>query len=125
MGDERSDRQVKLYLSWFTLSKLIALAKPIKRSTFSPITTQPLDIGMTPGVKSIGPAQYTIAYPLAGEYTISKEFSIISLYYINMVLLKIRNKGFSIIDRQVSKVIPARGNPRVAISRRFSLCQRG
>lgn len=43
VGDERSDRLVKLYLSWFTLSKLIALAKPIKRSTFEPITTQPLD----------------------------------------------------------------------------------
>lgn len=33
-GDERADYLVRLYLSWFGLSRIIELAKPISRSTF-------------------------------------------------------------------------------------------
>lgn len=43
-GDERADYLVRLYLSWFGLSRIIELAKPISRSTFESITTPVKDI---------------------------------------------------------------------------------
>lgn len=36
--DERADRLVKLYLSWFTVCRIIELAKKISRDTLSSIT---------------------------------------------------------------------------------------
>lgn len=41
--DDRANRLVKLYLSWFTLSKRISLAKPVSRQTFESIVSQPID----------------------------------------------------------------------------------
>lgn len=37
--DSRSDRLVKLYLSWFGLSRIVELAKPIGKATFKSIIT--------------------------------------------------------------------------------------
>jgi len=42
--DSRSDYLVRVYLSFFSLAKLIRLAKPIYRSTFQSITDQPVSI---------------------------------------------------------------------------------
>lgn len=36
--DERADRLVKIFLSWFTLCRIIELAKKIARETFDSIT---------------------------------------------------------------------------------------
>lgn len=35
--DEKADKLVKLYLSWFTLSKIILLAKPVSKDTLASI----------------------------------------------------------------------------------------
>lgn len=37
-GDDRSDYIFRLYLSWFNLSRVIVLAKPVTKSTFESIT---------------------------------------------------------------------------------------
>lgn len=42
--DERADRLVQLYLSWFGLSKLIPLAKPVSKATFSSISQPTADL---------------------------------------------------------------------------------
>lgn len=43
--DDRADFLVKLYLSWFSISKLIKLAKPVSRLTFSSIVDKPKNYG--------------------------------------------------------------------------------
>lgn len=42
--DDRADRLVKCYLSWFSLAKLITLAKPVSKETFQSITTECLTL---------------------------------------------------------------------------------
>nr|UOL49053.1 MAG: putative RNA-dependent RNA polymerase [Mitoviridae sp.] len=44
--DERADQLVKLYLSWFTICRIIKLAKPISASTFRSIVDPVPDIGL-------------------------------------------------------------------------------
>ncbi|TXG46230.1 hypothetical protein EZV62_028261 [Acer yangbiense] len=48
--DDRADKLVKLYLSWFGLSRLVELAKHISKATFSSITTPTKDIDKLKGV---------------------------------------------------------------------------
>ncbi|DAB41749.1 RNA-dependent RNA polymerase [Humulus lupulus mitovirus 1] len=48
--DARSDYLVKLYLSWFSVNKIVKLAKPVKASTFESIVQDPLDIERVKGV---------------------------------------------------------------------------
>lgn len=43
--DSHADRLVQLYLSWFGLAKLIAVAPRVRKSTFSSIVTPNPDIG--------------------------------------------------------------------------------
>ena len=42
--DERSDKVVQLYLTWFSVAKVIVLAKPITKETFRSITDLPKDM---------------------------------------------------------------------------------
>lgn len=42
-GNDRSDYLVRLYLSWFSLSRIIVIGKPITKDTFSSITDPDLD----------------------------------------------------------------------------------
>ena len=42
--DEKADRLVKLYLSIFSLSRIITLAKPVGKHTFSSIVSPPIDM---------------------------------------------------------------------------------
>lgn len=43
--DDEADQLVQLYLSWFSLAKVIQLAKPVSKSTFSSIVAEPKDLG--------------------------------------------------------------------------------
>lgn len=45
MRDDRADQLVRLYLSWFSVCRIIKLAKPIKASTFRTIVTPIKDMG--------------------------------------------------------------------------------
>lgn len=42
--DDRADKLVQLYLSWFGLSRLIKLAKPVSKVTFESIVTPLKDV---------------------------------------------------------------------------------
>lgn len=48
--DDRADKLVRLYLSWFGLSRIVVLAKRISKSTFQSITTPTADVGRLKGV---------------------------------------------------------------------------
>ncbi|KAK2655666.1 hypothetical protein Ddye_008718 [Dipteronia dyeriana] len=48
--DDRANRLVKLYLSWFGLPRIVELAKHISKATFLSIITPTKDIGMLKGV---------------------------------------------------------------------------
>jgi hypothetical protein len=45
-GGERADYLVRLYLSWFSVCRIVKLAKPVSKSTFSSITEPTPDIGL-------------------------------------------------------------------------------
>lgn len=58
--DENADRLVKLYLSWFSVSKIIALAPRLSRATLSSIITPTRDVDSLKGVMSKVRESYSI-----------------------------------------------------------------
>ncbi len=99
--NERSDKLVRLYLSWFSLCRIIRLAKPVSKATFESIVTPVQDIDR---VKQI-------------HQMIKERFSVLQKLYLPWISTIPLQKGFSWIptwkstpndDRQFSghKAVP-------------------
>ena len=62
--DSHADMLVRLYLSWFGLSKLIAVAPRVRKSTFSSIVTPNPDIGSVSEVLGMIKDSFSTLQPL-------------------------------------------------------------